>query len=237
MNNILEIEPINTKAAEEYRGKALDITKQVSIMTIRTQEHYEQAAGFRASMKKMLTEIETSRKSITKPLDVAKAAVMDLFRPAQTALENGIKHADSLIISYQDQKERERREQEEKLRKQAEAEEKKKKEALEERAKKAEASGKAEKAEELRQKAEEVQVVAPILAPTIQKVEGLSFRENWSAEVIDLMSLVKAVAEGKAPLNFLQANQTVLNSQAKATKDAMQFPGVKFKSEKVPVGR
>jgi len=102
---------------------------------------------------------------------------------------------------------------------------------------KAEAEKAARIAEERRQQAEEVQVIAPVVAPTLQKVENTSTRENWSAEVVDLMALVKAVAEGKAPLTWLKVDQVAINKQATATKNSLQFPGIKFVVKRTQVDR
>ncbi len=234
---LIEVAPINTRQADEYNAKAVDLTNQAQALTIKNQPDLERAADLRKTVKEMSKTIEEARKRITTPLDAAKKAVMDLFRGPAEKLEIAEKKINSAMITYTTEQERIQREQEEKLRRQAEAEERRKREAFEERARKATEAGKTGKAEELRQKAAEVQVVAPTLAPTVQKVAGLSFRENWSAEVTDLKALVKAVAEGKAPLNFLIPNSTTLNAQARATKDSLPFSGVKFVCEKIPVGR
>lgn len=236
-DTLIEVAPINTKQANEYNAKALELTTQAKQLTIKSQPDLERAADLRKTIKDMGKNLEEARKKITSPLDVARKAVMDLFRGPAEALASAEITLNKAITTYTSEQERLRLEAEVKLRRQAEAEEKRKREALEERARKAAEAGKAEKAEELLQKAAEVQVVAPTLAPTIQKVAGLSFRENWFAEVVDFMALVKAVAEGKAPMNFIMPNSTVLNSQARATKDSMIVPGVKFFMEKIPVGR
>ena len=233
----IEIAPIKRDSADEYSKQSLSLEVRAKSLVIKDQESLEGAANLRKTIKDFSKQLDEERKKITSPLDQAKKAVMDLFRKPSETLEAAEGVVNKAITSYTVEQERIRREQEEKLRKQAEAEEKKKREALEERARKAAEAGKAEKAEELRQKAAEVQVVVPSLASTVEKVNGLSFRDNWSAQVVDLRALVKAVADGKAPLNFLMANQPVLNSQARATKDSMPVPGVKFNCEKSPVGR
>ncbi len=92
-------------------------------------------------------------------------------------------------------------------------------------------------AEERRQQAEEVQVIAPIIAPSIQKVEGTSTREIWSAEVVDMHKLVQAVAEGKAPITWLKVDQVAINRQASATKNSLNFPGIKFIVKRSQVDR
>ena len=75
-------------------------------------------------------------------------------------------------------------------------------------------------------------ISAPVFIPKaevaeLEKAEGVSYRDVWSAEVVDLMALVKAVAEGKVSLSYLAANDTALNSWARTTKGAESIPGVK----------
>ena len=46
----------------------------------------------------------------------------------------------------------------------------------------------------MQEQAEEVEVVAPVVAPKVEKVRGVSFKENWSAIVVD---------ETKVPREYL----------------------------------
>lgn len=67
----------------------------------------------------------------------------------------------------------------------------------------------------------------PIAAAAPQKVSGVSGRVTYGAEVADLLTLVKAVAEGKAPLECIEANTKFLGAQARAFKKAGPlYPGV-----------
>jgi hypothetical protein len=237
MTNEIIIEPINANSSVEYNQRSIVLHDNARLIVINDQVSLERASALRAAIKDMAKEIESERKRITVPLDNAKKAVMDLFRPATNWLETAEGILNVSIVKYANDQEKMRREQEEKLRKEAAAKEAKRRAELEERARKARESGKDDKADVLEQKAAEVHFEAPVVASTLQKVEGLSFREDWSAEVVDLMALVKAVADGQAPLAFLEANIKVLNSQAKATKNSLVFPGVKFISKRVPIGR
>ena len=116
-----------------------------------------------------------------------------------------------------------------------EAEEKERKRLLKQ-AERAEKKGDTEKAEELKEEAENVVVVTPtVTAP--ETPEGVSYRDDWYAEVPDIKILCKAIAEGKAPVNYIMANMPVLNKQAKATKDMLKVPGVKFLCRKVQMNR
>jgi len=88
--------------------------------------------------------------------------------------------------------------------------------------------------------AAEAALTAPVQVPVftppvrqVEKAEGLSFRDNWKAEVTDLLALVQAVADGKASLNCLEPNMVTLNGLARALKAQMRVPGVEAKNERI----
>jgi hypothetical protein len=83
---------------------------------------------------------------------------------------------------------------------------------------------------------------APVVIPKIEiagpdKSEGISYRDQWGAECVDLMALVKAVASGTAPLYFLQANATALNTWARNSKGTEKVPGVRVTNTPIQVRR
>lgn len=81
--------------------------------------------------------------------------------------------------------------------------------------------------------AAEAVIAAPVVAPAVyvQKTTPTGFgnatRRTWSAEVTDLMALVKAVAAGQVPVQALDANTVFLNGQARMLKAALAYPGVR----------
>lgn len=87
----------------------------------------------------------------------------------------------------------------------------------------------------------EAVLATPIVdvAPVIEtpKVEGISFQTRYSAEVFDLMALIKAVAEGKVPIVALEANTVFLNRQAVALRSELKYPGVRVLESRIPVTR
>jgi len=78
--------------------------------------------------------------------------------------------------------------------------------------------------------------IAPTILPKAVKPAGMTFQNYYSAEVMNLMTLLKAVVAGKVPINAVQANQSVLNSQADNLKDEFEkyYPGCKLKVERKP---
>jgi len=75
----------------------------------------------------------------------------------------------------------------------------------------------------------EVPEIAPVAAPPV--AAGVSKRVTWRAEVTDLMTLVKAVASGDAPLECVMAQQVILNQKAEVFKENLTIPGVRAVSD------
>jgi len=69
------------------------------------------------------------------------------------------------------------------------------------------------------------------------KATGTSVRTIYSAEGVDLMTLVRAVAEGKAPLTAVDFNMTFLNGWARLTKGTEKIPGVRVNLEYIQARR
>jgi hypothetical protein len=137
-------------------------------------------------------------------------------------IETGHKIA---LASWEEEQDRIRREEERRL--QAEADARAAEEVLEE-AIAAEQAGDKESAAAIL----EAPVLAPIvqIRPTAPRVSGVSFSDNWSAVVTDEMALIRAVAEGRAPMACLTPNTVFLNGQARALKAEFRIPGVRAQS-------
>lgn len=70
--------------------------------------------------------------------------------------------------------------------------------------------------------------VPPVIAPrAAPKVAGVTTHQVWKAVCSDLLTLVRAIAAGKAPLNLVQANQPAINAQVRLTKGDTNVPGLK----------
>jgi len=65
------------------------------------------------------------------------------------------------------------------------------------------------------------------------RVEGISFRENWRAEVIDKVAFVFAVASKPELVHLLDANLPALGHLARAQKNGLAIPGVRVWCERI----
>lgn len=184
-------------------------------------ELYEAAAEDLRAIKRRLVELDDERKNLTRPLDEAKARIMEFFRPPRELLEEGEKHLKRAMLTYQAEEERKRKALEARLREEAQ----RKRERLAAEAAAMEAAGHQDHAELKREQAEEV--ITPIVAHTTPKPKGISISETWRAAITDKMALVQAVATGKAPAELVDVNMQVANRLALSLKQAFAYPGLK----------
>lgn len=78
---------------------------------------------------------------------------------------------------------------------------------------------------------------AAAMVPPRPQADGVSFRDQYRAEVVSLLELVRAVAAGRAPLTLVQANQVALNGMARSLRGAMDVPGVRVVTERIAAVR
>lgn len=179
---------------------------------IETAGHYEVAAIELKRVKDAQKKLDDLRRAITRPLDAAKKAVLDLFRSPESKLtqaESGIKRA---MIGFQQAQDRIRREEQAK----AEAEARRKQAQLQERASKALASGKPERAMELEHQA--ATVVAPVVHRAAPNVTGINTRDVWKFEVTD---------PALVPREYLMVDEKKLGAVVRALKGDTTIAGVR----------
>jgi len=193
--------------------------------TITSDIQYGASAELLQTIKAQQKQMESLRKSVTRPLDEAKTRVLGLFKPATDRLSKAELTIKNAMLTFSRDRERQRQEAQEKLRQREEAE----RERLRKQAEAAREKGKETRAETLEQRAENVptlEVTAP--APA---APGITTRVTWRAEVTDLAALVKAVADGSQATALLAPNMTLLNNLARAMKGDLDIPGVQAVSE------
>jgi len=216
------------KVVSKIEKETKDIVAQAKSITITNQAQYEGANVFLRADKMLQKSIKATFDPIVdsayRTYKEAGNKRKEFLEPVQDA-EKVVKN---IMIAYDDKMEAIRIEEQRKIDAKAREEEERKRKELAARAEKWAAKGKTAKAEELQEQAEEVEVVAPVVAPKVEKVAGVSFKQNWSAIVID---------ETKVPREYMQVNTMALNRIAKATKGAIKIPGVEFKMEKILASR
>ena len=215
-----------TKSAERVLAIALSIV-------VDSNEMAEIAASELGTIKGRAKELDEERKRITKPMDDAKKAVMDIYKPAIEKLGRAEMALKTSLLTYQKEQQRiadlAAAEEARKAREEAEK--------LLAKAERMEVKGKAEDADALRNVAA-MTVAAPrtVAAPT--KLSGTSVRKVWKANVTDRSAAIKALAENPAYQHLLTIDEAALNKLAAAMKNPNSpIPGVVFYEDSVMSAR
>lgn len=194
-------------------------------LTIETTEQLQSSSAMLTAIKTRQRDMAELRLSITRPLDEAKKRVMEVFKPALDRLGNAEQTIKGAVLTYSQGVERKRREEQARLEDDAERERLR----LAALAERQEEAGHEDRAEASRQRAETV--AAPTVARAPAPAGAVHIRTTWSAEVVDLAELVRACADGKAPLALLQPDMPSLNAMARTQKERFDIPGVKAVAE------
>lgn len=214
-----DINPAADPDVKELTAQSAQLLALSSTYKVATADQYNGAGDELKRVKAAQKRLDDLRKSMTRPLDAAKKAIMDFFRAPEDQLaraESGIKRA---MIAFSEEQERIRREEQRK----AEEAARKERERLEAQARKAAESGKAEKAEQLEERA--AAVVAPVIQREPPKVAGVSVRKVWKFEITD---------PSKINPTFLMPDETKIRKQVLALgADAASIvgPGVRIYQE------
>lgn len=143
--------------------------------------------------------VDDTRKRLAKPINEAKQLIQDTYNPAIDAWQGVIDLCKAKALAYVE----------------AEASKRRALEAAAEAAHKAAAPA--------------AQVAALVVAASEPvKVEGMTTRDVWTATVIDLPSLLRAVADGRAPADFVVVNGLALDRYVNATRGTALIPGVRI---------
>lgn len=218
----------DSKQVEQQALAAVEQAKSISIVT---DDDFQEAAGFLNGLKAIQKAID---ETFNDPIKAAYAAHKSIVA-AKAKHSEPVDQAERIIkgklAAYQIEQERKARAEAERLaleaRKKAEDEQLARAQAME-------ASGQKEAAEAILSE----DTASPVIqARPTAKANGVSFREKWCGEVTDLMTLVKAIAVGQAPLTLIQSNPTTVRQYAESTKGNVKVPGVRFWVEKVVSGR
>jgi hypothetical protein len=214
----IKLNSINTDSVDiavTESSKTLQVAEKLNIID---QASYEETTNVRKIANQKAKELDEERKRIKDPILEAGRRIDSLFKKPMDMCRQIVQICDSKMIAWTDKQETIRREQERKLQAQAD----KKRLELEEKARKAAEEGKEAKAERYEEKAAEV--IAPVLAPTVDKVKGVHFTERYYGDVIDFKILSD---------DYKIVDQSKLNKVIQATKGSLPIPGVRIRKERI----
>jgi hypothetical protein len=211
----MEVQIVSPKVDKSIE-KALTVTDVVKSLVITNLIDYRFGQELMGDIKDRIKELTDERMDQTRLLDQSKAKTMAVYAIPLQKLNDAKNYLNIIMV-------KEEKKLQELARKRAEEE------ALQ-AALEAEAAGDKEEAEQI--------IAEPVYVPPIKvmseipKSKESHIRETWSSEGYDLMATVKAIADGRAPLQSVEYDMTFLNGQARNYKQALNIPGVKAISKK-----
>jgi len=205
--------------------RATSFPVDVQGVRINTPEEAQAAVDQTREIKTLAGQIEEYRKSLTKPLDDEKKAIMDTFRPATEFLAKCELVLKGSITTFNQEQARiaaaaaaEARRLE-KIELDRQAQEQAASEALLAQAEEAALAGDSAAAEALEEKALAAQAqaapIATYVPPVATKPRGASSRTIWKCKVVDPSKLDRA---------YLMPNQVVLDALAATAKGVGDAP-------------
>lgn len=217
-----ELNPIVTDIAA-FAGtiEGLDVTDE---------ETQGQVGDLVKMMQHRRRKLEDKRESLVKPLNSVVREINALFKPPRDRIDEIVQLAKKKMTRFAQAQiaianEKARQEREEAARERREAQE-----LADSLRKKAgqEAAIVADTVVEAAEKKVEKAAAPAKVATTRGRESSVIITKTWRAEVVDLLELAKAVADGKLPTHVLDPNMTALNDMARELKDEGTVNGVRI---------
>ena len=195
-----EIITLETRTELETQNKT--VLERVKAMEIKTEQTNTEATGLLKILKDARLKVETT----FKPAETSAKKAYDEVRALRDLFLVPLKDGETTIRQKIGEFVRVENERRATLQKKAD-------EKFEKAAARAEATGKP-------------MTAAPVVVAHVSAPEGVSYTERWSANVVDMVALCRAVADGKAPAEYVLPNLPALNAIARTSKDKLAIPGV-----------
>lgn len=208
----------------ELKRESMPVIERANSYVVKTNDEYMAAGEFLKTIKGLQRKVEETFDPLCKAAHALwkqNLATKEMHMgPLQTA-ESVIKQrVGSFLVEMEAKRKAEEARLADKARKEAEE--------LAAKAAKAEAAGKTEKAEALQEQAQQAAMVRPVVAPMVQKVAGISMREQWDYEITDA---------AKLPRDFLIPDEKRIRKFVEFDKEKTNIPGVRvFKRNIVAAG-
>jgi tyrosyl-tRNA synthetase len=202
---------------------------EISNIKIENPDQRTNAVELGKKLNGLTKDLDSERMNQTRPIDVAKKQIMDLYQPITATCTNMVNALKQAILTFDREEQRKIREAQEKARIEAEEATRKERERLAKLAEKQIDRGAVEKAEATIEKIEQVQAFIPVIASAVEKVKGESTRKVWKFEITD---------EKQIPREYLSVDEVKIRKVVQALKDDTNIAGVRvYQEESLTLGR
>lgn len=207
--------------------------ERARLLVVDTDASFVEAGELLTAIKALRKEVDDAFDPIVAAAHKAHKIACEQKKRAEAPLLEAERILKGSLAAYHAEQQRKARE--EQLRLEAEARARDEERRIAEAAA-LEAQGRPEEAERVLDE-EPVLVDAPVVAPPTPKVEGVSIREKWTAEVVDKAALIAAVAQNPTLQPLLVPDMQALSRMAGALKGELRIPGVRVRREQVVAAR
>lgn len=221
---------MNKKNIITVESEALELRNSLTSLVITDQDTYDRAVQARVEAKNWLKGATDYFDGLVKPAYESYKNLLAAKKKVVEPVEGLISNVNRSLLAWDQEQERirlaEQRRLEAEARERAEAERIAQAEALQ---------SQGVEAEVINAMLDEPVIVTEVATaqPTYDKSSAVQYRDNWSAEVTDMVKLVKYVAKNPALIGLLAVNQPALNSMARSMKESLDIPGVEPKNNRV----
>lgn len=222
---------------------ALKYLESIKLITIKTEQEYENSASACKEVKAHINSLEKDRKALVNPYNKKVKAINEHYKTVTTKLTNGERQfKGAMSVWYQEDQ---RKKQEERRKRDAAAEEVRRK-AEETARKEAEKAvryrieGRNKMAAEAEARMETAVLVSvDTVASEVEEknVSGISYRTDYVCEVEDLKAAVNYCLDNPMFKAHVILDIKALERVAKAAKGNLGIPGIKVIEKKTPVVR
>jgi type I site-specific restriction endonuclease len=194
----------------------------------------EETQGQVGDLVKMMThrrrKIEDKRESLVKPLNAVVREINALFKPPRDQIDKIVAEAKKKMNRFAQAQVAIANEAKRLEREKAETERREAQELADALRKKAgqDAAQVAEVVVDEAEKKVEVAAAPAKVATTRGQESSVIVTKTWKAEVVDLLELARAIAEGRAPVTMIEPNMKALQDFARELKDEGTVNGVRI---------
>lgn len=214
-------EEVVDQKREAINGEIAVIVNRAQELVITTPQEYEQAAEMGREIRRQAKAVKDLFQPIKEAANKAHKAACERERLMLAPLNEAERIIKTSMSAYTTEQERKRRELEEQARLQALQEQ----ERLLAAAVAQDAAGNSEQAEQTLAEAQVIGETPVAVAPSTQKVKGVSNRIDWEIDSIDL----SAVPVEIAGVIIRPVDEAAVMRLVRASKGKIAIPGIKIK--------
>ena len=215
---------IEDRIAQGLKDEIVIWSEEATNLTIVDQQTYDSAAGLNLELARLEKEIKEGYREIKEATDKAhKTAVA-----TEKRYLDPVQRARQLVSQKIGTWDREQREIQQRLEREAQEAARKTAERLAaETAKALEKQGASKETVE-RVRANPEPLPAAVVPQTYEKSKKVSVVDAYSCDCFDLFDLAKAIVNGEVSLEYIQPNQSALDTRARSDKTTFSLPGCRL---------